>query len=164
MRISDWSSDVCSSDLSLPGVARHELAPAARPPGAVRPGPQGLPARVAPAGRRRAAPQAAPRARAGVIRSAAGLHLRCRVARRIGGLLRTDLPDASAQPAMRGIGIQPRVPEQRNRELWQGDWDREATHSGAQVRSEEHTSELQSLMRITDAVFCLKKNTIATNK
>src|SRR3546814_19554851 len=34
---------------------------------------------------------------------------------------------------MRGIGIQPRVPEQRNRELWQGDWDREATHSGAQV-------------------------------
>src|SRR3546814_6151921 len=27
-------------------------------------------------------------------------------------------------------------------------------------RSEEHTSELQSLMRITDAVFCLKKKTI----
>src|SRR3546814_7734052 len=25
------------------------------------------------------------------------------------------------------------------------------------VRSEEHTSELQSLMRITSAVFCLKK-------
>src|SRR3546814_7508250 len=25
-------------------------------------------------------------------------------------------------------------------------------------RSEEHTSELQSLMRISDAVFCLKKN------
>src|SRR3546814_3271523 len=25
------------------------------------------------------------------------------------------------------------------------------------ARSEEHTSELQSLMRITDAVFCLKK-------
>src|SRR3546814_7167711 len=29
-----------------------------------------------------------------------------------------------------------------------------ATHSG---RSEEHTSELQSLMRISYAVFCLKK-------
>src|SRR3546814_10207619 len=28
------------------------------------------------------------------------------------------------------------------------------------VRSEEHTSELQSLMRISYAVFCLKKNTI----
>src|SRR3546814_3596937 len=28
------------------------------------------------------------------------------------------------------------------------------------VRSEEHTSELQSLMRISYAVFCLKKKTI----
>src|SRR3546814_4259302 len=28
---------------------------------------------------------------------------------------------------------------------------------GAGVRSEEHTSELQSLMRISYAVFCLKK-------
>src|SRR3546814_1901809 len=33
--------------------------------------------------------------------------------------------------------------------------------TGAQeVRSEEHTSELQSLMRISYAVFCLKKKTI----
>src|SRR3546814_9891620 len=29
--------------------------------------------------------------------------------------------------------------------------------SGARTRSEEHTSELQSLMRISYAVFCLKK-------
>src|SRR3546814_8417077 len=29
---------------------------------------------------------------------------------------------------------------------------------GFDVRSEEHTSELQSLMRISYAVFCLKKN------
>src|SRR3546814_2714384 len=29
--------------------------------------------------------------------------------------------------------------------------------SGRQPRSEEHTSELQSLMRISYAVFCLKK-------
>src|SRR3546814_7409289 len=29
-------------------------------------------------------------------------------------------------------------------------------------RSEEHTSELQSLMRISYAVFCLKKKTIET--
>src|SRR3546814_3478500 len=28
------------------------------------------------------------------------------------------------------------------------------------MRSEEHTSELQSLMRISSAVFCLKKKTI----
>src|SRR3546814_1506162 len=31
-------------------------------------------------------------------------------------------------------------------------------------RSEEHTSELQSLMRISYAVFCLKKKTTHTNK
>src|SRR3546814_8332810 len=30
------------------------------------------------------------------------------------------------------------------------------------VRSEEHTSELQSLMRISYAVFCLKKKTTTT--
>src|SRR3546814_3406749 len=30
-------------------------------------------------------------------------------------------------------------------------------HGGDAVRSEEHTSELQSLMRISYAVFCLKK-------
>src|SRR3546814_4999544 len=32
-------------------------------------------------------------------------------------------------------------------------------HVRAIRRSEEHTSELQSLMRISYAVFCLKKNT-----
>src|SRR3546814_7561845 len=35
------------------------------------------------------------------------------------------------------------------------------------LRSEEHTSELQSLMRISYAVFCLKKKTttpVSTNK
>src|SRR3546814_5177302 len=31
--------------------------------------------------------------------------------------------------------------------------------SGATTRSEEHTSELQSIMRISYAVFCLKKKT-----
>src|SRR3546814_2514916 len=36
------------------------------------------------------------------------------------------------------------------------------TRSTAEVRSEEHTSELQSLMRISYAVFCLKKQ--STNK
>src|SRR3546814_1137187 len=33
----------------------------------------------------------------------------------------------------------------------------DADHGGWQHRSEEHTSELQSLMRISYAVFCLKK-------
>src|SRR3546814_3721726 len=33
----------------------------------------------------------------------------------------------------------------------------DAASSGTSLRSEEHTSELQSLMRISYAVFCLKK-------
>src|SRR3546814_5256365 len=36
--------------------------------------------------------------------------------------------------------------------------------SGPTARSEEHTSELQSLMRISYAVFCLKKKTKITKK
>src|SRR3546814_2200401 len=39
--------------------------------------------------------------------------------------------------------------------------DRTATRSDH--RSEEHTSELQSLMRISYAVFCLKKKTTTNN-
>src|SRR3546814_6237297 len=35
---------------------------------------------------------------------------------------------------------------------------------GDELRSEEHTSELQSLMRISYAVFCLKKNTNIKNR
>src|SRR3546814_8534914 len=34
---------------------------------------------------------------------------------------------------------------------------RDGGHPAARMRSEEHTSELQSLMRISYAVFCLKK-------
>src|SRR3546814_2198697 len=35
----------------------------------------------------------------------------------------------------------------------------DALHQPVMERSEEHTSELQSLMRISYAVFCLKKKT-----
>src|SRR3546814_2050150 len=38
----------------------------------------------------------------------------------------------------------------------QHDWFQQASHED---RSEEHTSELQSLMRISYAVFCLQKKT-----
>src|SRR3546814_1295519 len=38
--------------------------------------------------------------------------------------------------------------------------DRGRIDVGENLRSEEHTSELQSLMRISYAVFCLKKKTI----
>src|SRR3546814_9744314 len=36
-------------------------------------------------------------------------------------------------------------------------WTLGRQRSGPSIRSEEHTSELQSLMRISYAVFCLKK-------
>src|SRR3546814_1170272 len=38
----------------------------------------------------------------------------------------------------------------------------EARRQMIQARSEEHTSELQSLMRISYAVFCVKKKNITT--
>src|SRR3546814_3604916 len=40
---------------------------------------------------------------------------------------------------------------------WGGGKDAPAARTRAVERSEEHTSELQSLMRISYAVFCLKK-------
>src|SRR3546814_6875690 len=42
------------------------------------------------------------------------------------------------------------------------DFTRECLALVADTRSEEHTSELQSLMRISYAVFCLEKKTIET--
>src|SRR3546814_2811082 len=40
---------------------------------------------------------------------------------------------------------------------------RQMTVDITRTRSEEHTSELQSLMRISYAVFCLKKKQLSTN-
>src|SRR3546814_8991068 len=53
------------------------------------------------------------------------------------------------------------------RSMWTGrrnhaaEGDGDGEHFG--LRSEEHTSELQSLMRISYAVFCLKKKKIRLN-
>src|SRR3546814_1090129 len=47
-----------------------------------------------------------------------------------------------------------------------GDWYTDRVYPAAEMdrsRSEEHTSELQSLMRISYAVFCLKKKQKWTN-
>src|SRR3546814_3539646 len=57
----------------------------------------------------------------------------------------------SASP--RGFGHQPRCGLQRVQILD----DRQRLRDPEFTRSEEHTSELQSLMRISYAVFCLKK-------
>src|SRR3546814_17567898 len=69
-----------------------------------------------------------------LFRSAAALH----GLRRHGGL---PVPRACGLGAF-GAWHQPRRGQRHRRE---------------QIRSEEHTSELQSLMRISYAVFCLKK-------
>src|SRR3546814_6651981 len=52
--------------------------------------------------------------------------------------------------------------EESDRDREDGRGERRASGAAAQgdaLRSEEHTSELQSLMRISYAVFCLKKQT-----
>src|SRR3546814_10039957 len=52
-----------------------------------------------------------------------------------------------------------RLDRSQHRRMDRGDRARMAAREGDEVlvRSEEHTSELQSLMRISYAVFCLKK-------
>src|SRR3546814_2731998 len=67
----------------------------------------------------------------------------------------TDAPGRRA-PASGG-GDRDRVGDRRRRLLAA----RRGHHRGC--RSEEHTSELQSLMRISYAVFCLKKKTANKN-
>src|SRR3546814_3997622 len=110
MRISDWSSDVCSSDLLLRhGVRRHAPQSAAADPA-------------------RASPQL------GVDQLL--FHRQWRQERRRGTGLRMGHRRFDAVRARLG---------------------------GARPRSEEHTSELQSLMRISYAVFCLKKNKVNSN-
>src|SRR3546814_1734116 len=61
----------------------------------------------------------------------------------------------SARPGSTCSSWPPPAPGQRRR---QDSVPRGSTHGGRRSRrSEEHTSELQSLMRISYAVFCLKK-------
>src|SRR3546814_9782368 len=55
------------------------------------------------------------------------------------------------------VVIQGRSYKQPRLTAWHGDPGMAYTYSGLANRSEEHTSELQSLMRISYAVFCLKK-------
>src|SRR3546814_1025002 len=47
---------------------------------------------------------------------------------------------------------------------WRAHTGMSIAHMAKTFRSEEHTSELQSLMRISYAVFCLKKTKQDTNK
>src|SRR3546814_3609986 len=112
MRISDWSSDVCSSDLS-----RHL-------------------AKAVDAGNQAEAilarEDAERRVNAGYIIEAE-MTEDGPIPRHIKDRIRASGPTVRAD-----LGINNSIPI---------------------VRSEEHTSELQSLMRISYAVFCLKKKT-----
>src|SRR3546814_3655336 len=49
-------------------------------------------------------------------------------------------------------------------DVYAAKFNRTRRSNSSVFRSEEHTSELQSLMRISYAVFCLKKKTTTTNK
>src|SRR3546814_5521320 len=122
MRISDWSSDVCSSDLLDAGD------------------------RSAPVGRDLLAGHGRSSAKPGGVPAAAALEI----------------------PPLQGRAPRPLNPMQEpemNRILSDaidahGGFERWRSVAAIGVesdRSEEHTSELQALMRISYAVFCLKK-------
>src|SRR3546814_8051317 len=110
MRISDWSSDVCSSDLrSKRRSARFCTVPSAR----------------------------------AQVRSARLTSLIVKVS--TFSLASAAMP-SRAKGKSQGVRMQ----------LW-AYWMSMLSTLG-RLRSEEHTSELQSLMRISSAVFCLLKN------
>src|SRR3546814_4029820 len=119
MRISDWSSDVCSSDLKTD----------ARLSSQVRPHPRCQDAR---AGRRASSRQGAQRD----DRGSGGLSAACQTT----AGARTDANIA----AVRGV-------YQRAIAELEGHGGREETERAKALRSEERTTELPSLMRISHA-------------
>src|SRR3546814_10321534 len=124
MRISDWSSDVCSSDLSI------------------HPGNGPCPASWRTPGARPVEPRSQHGLRSDAVAGSGG-----------GGVGAVCQPD----PFVAGLAL---VLERPGHRL--GAWDQRAEVrvgilAPDNPRSEEHTSELQSLMRISYAVFCLKK-------
>src|SRR3546814_4001115 len=85
--------------------------------------------------------------------------------RRVEAMIETGSLDPAA--VIGGIAILEPVGQEEIDDLVLGRTiNRRLCASGAerQERSEEHTSELQSLMRISYAVFCLKKKKIKENK
>src|SRR3546814_2774742 len=57
------------------------------------------------------------------------------------------------------VSLADRTRATRRASAWGFPWQRRLRRRTARDRSEEHTSELQSLMRNSYAVFCLKKKT-----
>src|SRR3546814_10009158 len=148
MRISDWSSDVCSSDLMDAHHRGRKLA--------VELGVE----RRAPSGRHPRRHAFDDRAKRGSV--LARLVEKRRPARG-GGRIRTEERVAIDLGIVKAGAING-IPAKFNQicaDAYFGyDQARDAAscHPGRRFagRSEEHTSELQSLMRISYAVFCLK--------
>src|SRR3546814_3938609 len=90
---------------------------------------------------------------------------RCKVdardARRLAGAVDRQVPDArrhAVRQADRGLFLGAAAVREAGFQRAPLDLEIDIAHREAFVmRSEEHTSELQSLMRISYAVFCLKK-------
>src|SRR3546814_1795278 len=123
MRISDWSSDVCSSDLQ--SMMRATTTPS-------RPSPRRCMSSTSRpiAVRRSARP------------SAVALYATCWRSQLAGNFMWLPVTIRSGEVNQ--------TAEVRKERKMRKEQQRD-------VRSEEHTSELQSLMRISYAVFCLKK-------
>src|SRR3546814_2938994 len=127
MRISDWSSDVCSSDLGVEridaDIGTAQQGEAERPGGADGEGIARQLVRAAHADEENLAQQ-------DIDRNDEG----------------RDQHQGAAEPdGVAGDAVGEAEPAV------------EQDGHGGQSRSEEHTSELQSLMRSSYAVFCLKK-------
>src|SRR3546814_1605781 len=139
MRISDWSSDVCSSDLNR---QRGDFA---------RPGVQVLQARLVDRRQMKAA------AGSRLDQALAGEHMQRIPHRRHAAcqqLCQHRRVEAISRPKlMRHDPLLDRVIDA---------FGGMARVHCTRCRSEEHTSELQSLMRISYAVFCLKNKNKTT--
>src|SRR3546814_5993579 len=124
MRISDWSSDVCSSDLFPDLEAGVE--------------PLSLMGFMDPPREEAVAALAECRSAGVMVKMITGDHAATAlaIARQID---LADDPQVVTGPELERLS------------------DKELQSLVRRVRSEEHTSELQSLMRISYAVFCLKK-------
>src|SRR3546814_7198497 len=154
MRISDWSSDVCSSDLILHG-------PRAERGGRERDADDGEDAVGGAADRVEVEKDEREDLRRLAMDIVLDHHLQAEAQ------MPEDVGDHQDQrerdgrvrcPAQHRGVIAERQAEHRDDEP--GD-EQDVAERG---RSEEHTSELQSLMRISYAVFCLKKKKIVTKQ
>src|SRR3546814_3525102 len=133
MRISDWSSDVCSSDLELDMLNEERRA--------IEAGVQEAAEAIAAAkGNRAVAVIAGQGWHPGVI-----------------GIVAGRLKEKTGRPAIVIALDENGVGKGSGRSIAGVDLGAAVLAAKDTGRSEEHTSELQSLMRISYAVFCLKK-------